>query len=493
MKKNTWGLASAVMFLVLLGTEALLGFLIWKLDMVPVKYFAVLLGMFLLADALLFLLRRRRKQGKWSKAEKPLRQIVAAVLCGVLAVCCCFGAYAVMKLNQTISAVTKGTNVSAVIQVYVLQEDSAQTLEDAAGYTFGYTDTMDWKNTEETLLELQNAFGGEVNTENYLTPFAMIDALYNGEVQAIILNQSYVSILEGLEEYSDFSERVRSLHEHAVMMEPSEEKPQIDAGKVAEEPFVLYLSGSDTRSTMLDTSRSDVNILAAVNPSTKQILLVNTPRDYYVANPAGGGAMDKLTHCGNYGTQCSMDALAALYNEDIEYYAQINFTGFETLIDAIGGVTVNSETSFSAQGYYFQEGENELDGAAALAFARERYALAGGDNDRGKNQMRVITGVIQKLASGALLANYSQILDSLEGMFATNFPMEAVARLVKMQLEDMASWNIVSYAVTGYNGEETTYSTPGLYCYVMYPDEETVEHATELIDMVMAGEILPNE
>ena len=203
--------------------------------------------------------------------------------------------------------------------------------------------------------------------------------------------------------------------------------------------------------------------------------------------------MDKLTHCGNYGTQCSMDALAALYNEDIEYYAQINFTGFETLIDAIGGVTVNSETSFSAQGYYFQEGENELDGAAALAFARERYALAGGDNDRGKNQMRVITGVIQKLASGALLANYSQILDSLEGMFATNFPMEAVARLVKMQLEDMASWNIVSYAVTGYNGEETTYSTPGLYCYVMYPDEETVEHATELIDMVMAGEILPNE
>ena len=159
-------------------------------------------------------------------------------------------------------------------------------------------------------------------------------------------------------------------------------------------PFILYISGSDTRSKVLDISRSDVNILMAVNPQAKQVLLLNTPRDYYVKNPAGSGAYDKLTHLGIYGLDCSMKGLGNLYGVDVDYYAQINFTGFETLIDAIGGITVNSDEAFSAGGYDFVEGPNEMNGAKALAFARDRHHQASGDNARGKHQMMVIEAMI---------------------------------------------------------------------------------------------------
>ena len=256
----------------------------------------------------------------------------------------------------------------------------------------------------------------------------------------------------------------------------------------------MYISGSDTRSTKLKRSRSDVNILVVVNPVSKQILLVNTPRDYYVPNPAGKGALDKLTHCGIYGTSCSMEALEGLYDTKIQYYAQINFTGFETLVDAVGGITVYSNQAFSNKGVDIQEGENFLNGREALVFARERKRVSGGDNGRGKNQMKVIKAVIAKVSNArTLIANYSQILKSLEGMIATDFSTDDLSKLVKMQLSDMAQWNVLTYAVTGYGGNQTTYSMPGLASYVMHPNQSTVDYGSQLIQRVMDGEILTQE
>ena len=147
-----------------------------------------------------------------------------------------------------------------------------------------------------------------------------------------------------------------------------------------------------------------MNILAAVNPNTRQVLLINSPRDFYVANPSGDGAMDKLTHCGIYGVGCSMKALGDLYDEKVDYYLQINFEGFKKAIDAMGGITVYSDYSFKAiQRTKIVKGENYLTGQQALDFARERYTLAGGDNARGKNQMKVIKAVIEKATSGTTI------------------------------------------------------------------------------------------
>ena len=253
--------------------------------------------------------------------------------------------------------------------------------------------------------------------------------------------------------------------------------------------FAIYLSGSDTRGSKLTKSRSDVNIIATVNPSTKQILLVNTPRDYYVSNPAGSGAKDKLTHCGLYGTDNSREALSTLYDIPIAYAAQINFKGFETLIDAMGGVTVYSDVAFTttAGGYYIQAGENKLNGAKALAFARERSNLSGGDEARGKNQMQLITALIKQASPSNIMTNYRQILSSLEGMFVTDMPLSTITKLVTTQISDLNQWEIFSYSVTGTGGTAYNYSAGG-NAYVMHPNTDSVNHAAALMQRMLEGQ-----
>ena len=185
-----------------------------------------------------------------------------------------------------------------------------------------------------------------------------------------------------------------------------------------------------------------------------------------------------------------MEALGDLYGIGIDYYAKINFAGFETMVDAIGGVTVYSDVAFSNAGVTVSVGENYFNGSQALAFARERKLLAGGDNDRGKNQMKIIKAVLQKVMSSSIITQYADVLDSLEGMFETSMDRTDINSLVKMQLSDMATWKIDSFAVTGEGDSRTNYSLPGLSVYVMLPDEGLVAQASGLIDKVVAGEIL---
>ena len=204
--------------------------------------------------------------------------------------------------------------------------------------------------------------------------------------------------------------------------------------------------------------------------------------------------MDKLTHCGVNGATNSMEALGILYGVDPEYYARINFSGFETLVDAIGGVTIYSDVAFTVNGdYYIQKGENHLNGQQALGFARIRKSLAGGDNDRGKNQMKLITAILNQLSAGNLLQNYDQILKSLEGMFVTSMPAEKIGELVQKQLTEMPKWEIFSFAVTGQGGSDSCWAAGGGYAYVMYPHEAVVAHASALLEKVLTGETLTRE
>ena len=268
-----------------------------------------------------------------------------------------------------------------------------------------------------------------------------------------------------------------------------------EANKITKEPFVIYLSGVDTRGELTENARSDVNILAAVNPVTKRVALINTPRDYYV-DLAGTESKDKLTHAGLYGVETSMETLGNLYGIQVNHYIRINFAGFISIIDALGGVDVYSDqafTSVGSPGYYdpttFVEGWNHLDGKAALAFARERHAFATGDIQRGINQMKVIDAMLNKIKSPALLMGFSKIMDAAADCFVTSFSQDQISALVRMQLGDLAAWDIESYTVTGSSGSSTKcYSAKGQKLYVMKPDESSVNKAKEMIASVLGGE-----
>lgn len=278
------------------------------------------------------------------------------------------------------------------------------------------------------------------------------------------------------------------LNTEAVAKE--EESSQfVEEGSQEEEnlgTFVVYFSGIDVWGWTDTKSRSDVNIIAAVNTNTRHIQLINTPRDYYVEMPISNGAKDKLTHAGLYGVENSMGTLSMLYDIDIDYYLRVNFSGFEAIIDEMGGVDVYSEYDFTVDPIkHYTEGYNHLTGLEALAFVRERHAFASGDNQRGRNQMALLNAMIQKVCSADFLANHDKIIEDLTDMYRTNIPDDVIAGLIFNQLLNNEAWTVDSYAVTGTGGTETTYSTPDSAGYVMIPNDADVEQAKELLQSVL--------
>lgn len=518
-KPNIWNILFAVLWCLQLAVEVLLLYTVARLNMLPDQYLFFIGGALLVLWVLMGLLLLPGKGGRGG-----FRRSIAVVMILVICLGCAAVSNVVTDVYNTMNNVVDKpgeTEDAAKRSVYVMADDPAQTIQDAKGYVFAVVENFDTANVQQVLDAIQKVHGAEPKTQAYVSISAMVDALYAGEVNAIIVSEANLMILEAEDDYVDFHSKAKLLYEVEIeerqdpqptdptdpsdptdpgLIEPSTEPnitvPSIEKPQdITNTSFLVYIGGSDTRSSYLTKSRNDVNILAVVNPETKQVLLINTPRDYYVKNPAGNNNRDKLTHCGIYGVQNSAQALANLYGDRVDYYAQINFTGFETFIDAIDGVTVYSDVAFRTNsGVYISKGENHLNGEEALAFARERYALSGGDTSRGENQMKVVRAVIQKLTSGTtIITRYADILSSLEGMFTTNMSMEEMSQLVKMQLSDMASWNIMTYSVGGYGDMEITYSAPGQELYVMWPDSDDVAHATELIDRLISGEILTQE
>ena len=504
-----WTITAGIVFAFTTLVTAGLLILVAKLDMLPWKYFglAVLAVVFLLfiIFAFAFLLPWKRKkdisqsldQNKGSLKKnigKYILRGIATLLAISLMIVDVVGIRMVNKFEETMSNLVQGEEEKIeefVFGVYVRVNDKAESLEDAKRYDFGYSLSYDKNNTQKAINVLEEKLNRSLNLEEYSSITGMVDAVLEEEKDAFILSTTYIEILKGQEGYEDLADRIKCIYECVVTAQTEVVERTEEAFDVTKDPFIVFVSGHDTEYA---TSRahSDVNILAVVNPATKQVLLVNTPRDYYVEiSISDEGEKDKLTHCGIYGVECSMDTLNDFYDIDIRYYAQLNFKGFMRLIDAVGGISVYCEKDVETpDGYTFKKGTNYFNGDQALRFVRERKMFGDGDHARGRHQMAVIKGLIQKMSSGSLLRNYGDVMDSMGKYFKCNVPQEDISALVKMQLSDLSEWNVQSYAVTGTGQKSTTYSIPDLKTYVMVPDEASVEHAKTLIQMVYDGETI---
>ncbi len=381
------------------------------------------------------------------------------------------------RVKDTLEEITQPSVPIRELGVYVLEDDPAQELEDTAGYPYGAL------KDEEGLTLLGQALGEEPAWEEYPTAFALADALRKGECRAVLLEEAYqrsISDARGYEWTETGMRKVGSLQVE------KEETVSLATPEGEQESFLLYLSGNDTFGDVSTLSRSDVNILAAVNIRTKKMTLVATPRDFYVSFSQTGGAKDKLTHAGIYGVEASVDALENLYGLDISYYLRMNFTGFVEVVDALGGVSVYSDREFTVENIRtYEEGYNQLTGIEALAFARERMSFPEGDYQRAKNQMEVIRAVAEKASSPALLENLSKVLDAVEGNFQTNLPRDQILALAPALAGD---WEISSYTTSGWSDYRETYSMPGAELYVILPDEASVEEAASLLKETLEGE-----
>ena len=310
------------------------------------------------------------------------------------------------------------------------------------------------------------------------------NTLINEEIDVILVSSSQYSMLS--EEIKDFKDNTKIIYtaKHEIKktteVSTNNSKYTIENGV-----FNVYISGIDTSGSISNVSRSDANILATVNTKTHEVLLTSIPRDYYVTLHSKE-AKDKLTHSGIYGINETVTTVEDLLDIDINYYVRVNFTTVIKLVDTLGGVNVYSDYDFNAQGYHFNKGYNYLNGEQALAFSRERYSFAGGDNQRVKNQQAVIEAIIKKVMnSTTILTKYTDVLESLEGSFQTNIDQKDVSSLVKSQLENMSSWTIKNNSLTGTGSYGPTYSMGSTKLYIMLPDSSSVANAKNKIDAVL--------
>ena len=429
-----------------------------------------------------------------NKAGKLIMGIVSLLLSGAML----YGVVAVNSVQSALSKIVGKMTETEITEVRVMNDNPATSMGDTKGYTFGYIADADTKNTQNILDEISKSFG-TIKSKEYSSMTALADALYDDEVDAILINQGYVDLLTEKDGYTDFRDQTRVLYTYTTTHEVD---PIVPNTSITKEPFVVYCSGIDARVDDISAkSRSDVNILAVVNPTTKQILLVNTPRDYYLPL-ARNGEMDKLTHAGLYGIDESMKVLGNLYGVQADYYVRVNFAGLVKIVDALGGVDIESDANFTCvpmetpdgngdytyQKYSFTKGINHVNGSQALAFARERKAFADGDNRRGQHQMIVIKAIVNKACSSAVLTKYQELLKAASDAFITNMPYADISSLVQMQLGDMADWNITTYAVSGEGSTEYCYAL-GDKAWVMIKDSSKVNTAKNMIQQVINGEV----
>lgn len=420
-------------------------------------------------------------------------RIVGGLLAVCLALASAGGMYYANTGNKALEELSDQEGKS-IVAVYVLNNYVIEDAKDLEGRKIGVLKTMSAQGTDVCIEELKKA-GVNITTEEFDSSYRMTQALKGQAIDGMILDQGYLDTLLEMPGMENLDEEIVPVVQYYYDAPKTNTAETVDT---AMEPFTVYISGIDTRENkLLRNSRSDVNLLATVNPESHEILLVSIPRDYYVetvCEPDMGcmnGAMDKLTHTGLHGPETTEMTLEKLFDTSINYNVRVNFSSLVNVVDELGGVQVyNPEAFKSVSGPTFQQGDITLNGQQALAFVRERYAFTDGDRARGRNQMRVLTAIINKMISPKILTNFTGIMNSLSSSFETNMSEKDIKALVQAQLADPAKWTIYSYSVTGSGG--TDYAAElGDNAYVMYPDQATVDNAKADIKAVLSGEPAP--
>lgn len=483
---------SLVISIVLLVLTILNMFLIFKINVFPFKYLILFLLLFALSAILVFFNVKSNLKNSQKRKKKKLN-ITLCVLSTIFSV---LFLLMFIYLNKTSgfldNIISKGYKTENYI-VVVKKDSNFNKIEELSDKKISYV-TTDIYNIDKASEKLKEKIDFEVIKEDDYEK--MLSDLYDNKVDAILIEESYKDLLvseassnESNSLYKNFEEKTKIVYSFELKIKNENEEIQTDVN-VSEEPFNIYISGIDTYGKISSVSRSDVNIVATVNPKTKQVLLTTIPRDYYVNLSGKTGYKDKLTHAGIYGIETSEKTIEDLLDIEINYYVKVNFTSLIKIVDAVGGINVYSEYSFSGEKYTFTKGYNTMNGQQALEFSRTRKTLASGDRARGKNQEAVIAALINKICSKAIITNYVSILDSLSDTFVTNMDQSKITELIKMQLNDMAKWNITSIALDGTNGFDYTYSYKNQKLYVMIPTESTITSAKEKIKEVIDGKTL---
>lgn len=456
-----------------------------KINVLPTKFLFLITIIFVLLDAIFALLLCYYTRTIVSK-------IICVVITLVLIFGSCMGGYYISKTGSLLTNITNVTkHAKNTVSVVVKQSSGIKNKSQLNGLSVGTLRTIGTQGSSKALTELSKD-GIVMNQSEYDSLSAMLEAFYNGEVDSIIINESSRSQILDMESYADFDNNTRVVYQTSYKVENTDKANAVS--DITSKPFNVLISGSDTRGGFDENGRSDVIMVATVNPKTSTILLTSVPRDFYVTtacDAADGciqGALDKITHTGIHGTNTTKRTVEQLLGIEINYTFKVGFDTVTDLVDALGGVDVYVEPGYTVTNQYFSvhEGVNHLNGHDALEYARERYAYTEGDRQRTKNQQQVLMGIVNEATKPSVITKYASIMDAMANTFSTTMSNEEISDLIKYQINNNPKWKMEQYMVDG-TGDTLMCAELGDAASVMVPNQSTVKMAKDKINAVLAG------
>ena len=456
-----------------------------KINVLPTKLLFLITIIFVLLDAIFALLLCYYTRAVVSK-------IICVVITLVLIFGSCLGGFYISKTGSLLTNITNVTkHAKNTVSVVVKQSSDIKNKSQLNGLSVGTLRTIGTQGSSKTLKELSKD-GIVMNQSEFDSLSAMLEAFYNGEVDSIIINESSRSQILDMESYADFDNNTRVVYQTSYKVENTDKAHAVS--DITSKPFNVLISGSDTRGGFDENGRSDVIMVATINPKTSTILLTSVPRDFYVTtacDAADGcmqGALDKITHTGIHGTNTTKRTVEQLLGIEINYTFKVGFDTVTDLVDALGGVDVYVEPGYAVTTSTFSvhEGTNHLDGEHALAYARERYSYTEGDRQRTKNQQQVLMGIVNEATKPSVITKYASIMDAMANTFSTTMSNEEISDLIKYQINNNPKWKMEQYMVDG-TGDTLMCAELGDAASVMVPDQSTVKMAKDKINAVLAG------
>ena len=484
MKSKFSKVLSILLSVVLVISSFYLLYQVIRLNVLPSKFlFPLTIGVVVL-DAIFILLLIYFSKNVVSK-------IVCIVLTLFICVASCMGGYYISKTQNVLSNITNvAKHAKNTVSVIVKESSSIKNKSQLNGVSVGSL-RLNEQGSKKVLKELSSE-GIVLNQTEYDSMTALLEAFYNGEVDSIIINESRRSQILDMEAYSNFDSNTRVVYQTSYKVKNNDSATSVS--DITSKPFNVLISGSDTRGGFDENGRSDVIMIATVNPKTHTILLTSVPRDFYVttACDAGDGcmqgALDKITHTGIHGTNTTKRTVEQLLGIEINYTFKVGFDTVTELVDILGGVDVYVEPGYATTTSQFSvhEGVNHLNAQQALAFARERYSYTEGDRQRTKNQQQVLMGIVKEVTKPSVITNYAAIMDTMANTFSTTMSNEEITDLIKYQLNNNPTWKMEQYMVDG-TGDTLMCAELGDAASVMVPDQSTVKMAKDKINAVLAG------
>ena len=460
-----------------------------KINVLPTKLLFLMTILFVLLDAIFILLLCHY-------TKRIVSKIICILITLVLVLGSCLDGFYISKTGSLLTSITNVTkHAKNTVSVVVKQSSDIKNKSQLNGASVGTLRNIGVQGSKKALKELSNE-GIVLEQKEYDSLSALLEGFYNGEVESIIINESSRSQILDMESYADFDNNTRVVYQTSYKVENTDKAKSVT--DITSKPFNVLISGSDTRGGFDENGRSDVIMVATVNPKTHTILLTSVPRDFYVttACDAGDGcmqgALDKITHTGIHGTNTTKRTVEQLLGIEINYTFKVGFDTVTDLVDAVGGIDVNVEPGYEcdnflhAPGLSVHAGVNHLNGEQALGYARERYAYSEGDRQRTKNQQQVLMGIVDKITSPAIVTNYASIMDAMSNTFSTTMSSSEISDLIKYQINNNPKWKMEQYMVNG-TGDTLMCAELGDAASVMVPDQSTVKTAKDKINAVLAG------